>query len=59
MCIRDSNGKTVFSNEYLILDRELVIDVENLTTGTYLINAKFSTLDAAVIGEMTRQVVKN
>ena len=55
----DINGKTVFSNEYLILDRELVIDVENLTTGTYLINAKFSTLDAAVIGEMTRQVVKN
>ncbi|MDA8693439.1 right-handed parallel beta-helix repeat-containing protein, partial [Saprospiraceae bacterium] len=53
------DGKRVFSQEYRIDNNELVIDLDTLVSGTYLLNAKFMSQNGTVQSELSRKIVRN
>jgi len=57
--IVDLDGRSLFSKEYRINGNELVIDLDKLVSGTYLLNVKFIRQNGAVYRELTRKIVRN
>ena len=57
--INHSDGKRVFLKEYQINNNELLIDLDKLVSGTYLLNIKFLSQDGNVYTELTRKFVRN
>ena len=55
----DLIGRRLFSKEYRIDNHELVIDLDKLVPGTYLLKIKFMRQNGAVYSELTRRVVRN
>ena len=53
------DGSRFFSNEYQITDNEVMIDMEGLASGTYLMNIKLMRPSGSVYSEMTRKFVRN
>ena len=53
------DGKNIFSKKYRIDNNELVIDLDDLVSGTYLLNLKFISQNGAVYPELTRKLVRN
>ncbi len=53
------DGKSVFLKEYQINNNELMIDLDNLVPGTYLLNIKFRSQSGNVYSELTRKFVRN
>jgi len=53
------DARSVFSNEYRISDSELIIDLEKLASGTYLMKMKFMNQNGTVHSELTRRIVRN
>lgn len=52
------DGKSVFLKEYRIDDNELVIDLDKLVSGTYLLHIKFMRQNGTVYSELTRKMVR-
>lgn len=55
----DLAGRSFFSKEYQIDDNELVVDLDKLVPGTYMLNIKFMLQNGTVYRELTRKVVRN
>jgi len=53
------NGRRIFLKEYQIVNNELAIDLENLVSGTYLLNIKLMSQNEIVRSKFTRKIVKN
>ncbi|MEM8887510.1 MAG: BACON domain-containing carbohydrate-binding protein, partial [Bacteroidota bacterium] len=53
------NGSSVFSEEYIIRDNELVIDLDKLASAMYIMKVKFVTQDGTFQTEMTHKLVRN
>ena len=53
------DGRSVFSKEYRINNNELVIDLDKLVPGIYLLNIKFMSQYGNVYTELTRKFVRN
>lgn len=53
------DGKSVFSKEYQINNNELVIDLDQLELGAYLLNMKFLNPSGTVYAELTRKIMRN
>jgi len=54
----DLDGRPVFSKEYRIDNNKLVLDLDKLVPGIYLMNIKLMSRDGTVYGELTRKVVR-
>ena len=54
----DPNGRSIFTKVYQINNNELVIDLDKMMVGTYLLNVKFMSQNNTVHSEMTRKVVR-
>lgn len=55
----DLAGRSLISKEYLIDDNELVIDLDKLVPGTYLLNIIFIRQNGTVYKELIHKIVKN
>ena len=55
----DLDGKSIFSKEYRINNNELVIDLDKLVSGTYLLNIKLFSQNGNVYTELNRKFVRN
>jgi len=53
------DGRSVFSKEYQINNNELVLDLDKLVSGTYLLNLKFMNQNGTIYKELTRKFVRN
>lgn len=53
------DGSSVFSEEYLIKNNELVIDMDKLTAGMYIMKVKLISQDGSFQTELTRKLVRN
>lgn len=53
------DGRRVFSKEYRINNNEVVIDLDELEFGTYLLNIKLMSQNGTVYSELTRKIVRN
>jgi len=53
------DGRSVFSKVNRIEDNELVIDLDELVPGTYLMNVKLMSQKGIVRSEMTKKIVRN
>ena len=53
------DGKSVFSEEYRIENNELMVDLDRLPPGTYLLNVKLMSQNGTVYNEFTRKIVRN
>ena len=54
----DLAGRNLFSKEYQIDNNELVLDLDTLVPGTYLLHMKFMRQSGAVYAELTRKIVR-
>ncbi len=57
--IMDVDGKSVFTKEYFVDQKELVIDLDKLIAGTYLLNIQFISHNDSILSTSTRKIVKN
>ncbi len=55
----DLNGRSLSSKEYQISDKELVIGLDELVPGTYLLNLKFRNESGTFNTVLTRKFVRN
>ncbi len=55
----DQNGRKLFSREYLIVDNELVVDLDNVVPGIYLLNLTFMRQNGTVYRELLHKIVRN
>ena len=55
----DLDGRNIFSKEYQIGDNELVIDLDELVPGAYLLNLKFRNQSGTFYTVLTRKFVRN
>ncbi|MEM6801375.1 MAG: chondroitinase-B domain-containing protein [Bacteroidota bacterium] len=53
------NGSSIFSQEYIILDNELVIDLDKLAAAMYIMKVKFVSQDGSFQTELTQKLVRN
>ena len=53
------DGRRLFSREYLIKDNELLIDLDNVVPGIYLLNLRFMHQDGTVYRELIRKIVRD
>ena len=54
----DLNGKNILSREYQIEDDKVLIDLEGMTPGTYIINAKLFNQNGNLYSELNRRLIK-
>jgi len=54
----DLNGRSVFTKEYIIDHNEMMIYLDNLTPGTFLLNIKFMNQSGSTHSEETRKLVR-
>jgi len=54
----DIDGRRVFSEVYRIESNELVIDLEKVLSGTYLLNVKFMSRSGTVYADLSRKIVR-
>jgi hypothetical protein len=55
----DLTGRSLFSKEYRIDDNELVVDLDKLVPGIYILNIKLILQNGTAYRELTRKVVRN
>jgi len=55
----DLAGRSLFSKEYLIDDNELVLALDKLVPGTYLLNLKFKNQSGTFYNVLTRKIIRN
>lgn len=55
----DVDGRSVFSEEYRIDNNKLVIDLNKLIPGAYLLNVNFMNQNGKPYSELTRKYVRN
>ena len=55
----DLDGRSVFSKEYRIDDNELVIDLDKLVPGVYVLNIKFMSQYGTAYTEVSRKFIRN
>ncbi|WP_020534343.1 chondroitinase-B domain-containing protein [Lewinella cohaerens] len=55
----DLAGRSLFSKEYRIDNNELLVDLDKLVPGTYILNIKFMLQNGTIYRELTRRVVRN
>lgn len=55
----DQNGRSLFSQAYRIDDNELVLDLEKLGSGIYLLNVTFMRENGTIYKELIHKIVRN
>ncbi len=53
------NGTRIFSQAYIIRNNELVMDIDHLVSGTYILNMKFFKNDETLHSELTSKLIRN
>ena len=56
--LTDLDGRSVFSKEYRVNDSELVIDLDNLVPGIYLLKMKFMHQNKTLYHEVNRKIIR-